>query len=836
MIADSSIQYAQVMCVAEDSRRVAYRVVILVLSVFLSTAGLTQELDTDKKVYFDIPRQRADLSLTQFAEQADQTLIFSYDTVRRETANRLVGRFPIEVAVEKLLAGTSLQPVFNERGMLTAINNSEEGDMSTGKLSFGRKVAGLFASIFVASGASAQETENSGDVGLDTVAIEEIIVTASKRETTLRETPYSVDALSQTLLEEANLRDMSDIITMVPGASEGLSWGAGLRNYQIRGIYQAEGDPTIGYYVDDAAFFVYGLLFAPTGRSFDMERVEVLRGPQSTLYGNGSMGGTVRFIPNAPNLGEIEGQVAASYSFTDDGDPGHYIDAAVSFPIVEDEFAVRLVGSFQEIGGYQETHPLSEFEEDYNDSKLMNLRAMALWKPNDELSIKFLYSKHEVDQDGGTLLSTVNPSVGLFRDDFNDTGYDLYSGSLIYDFGFASLTSTTTYIDFYQNSTLTFPFPLPGGILPLTQSQVIVADAINNETRLVSQGDGPFQWLVGAFYSDTEDTIDWEFVPAFLPPFTSNFRSEAISFFGEASYAFMDGKLTTLFGLRYFDDDRSSTDTSVTVQPPPDTFDSVNPRFNVSYQPSIYSHYYLNIAKGFRSGKFNSPEVVAIAQAAGVPAEVSLDSDELWSYEIGTKQALGAGRAQLDVAFYFMNWEDMNVSIPVSGLFQTYKIGDSEIYGLDFGLTYNPITIDGLSFQMSANWNSAEITDLRPEYAGAGIDINEGDRLPFVPEWTLSASSSYSWELRSGWLGQFFMSYSHIEPQYGQIGTPAKGESRDLLRARFGLEKDSFGAYLFGNNLLGEDGIIYSQEPAGGVSVYSQDYPQSIGIEVQYRF
>jgi len=126
-----------------------------------------------------------------------------------------------------------------------------------------------------------------------------VVVTAQKREQQLQEVPLSIQAFEGAALEEANIRDLNEVITFVPGASEGIAWAAGQRTFQIRGVGVGAGDPTVGYYLDDSAFFLFGEGFAPMGRTFDIERVEVLRGPQGTLYGNGSMGGTVRYITRA---------------------------------------------------------------------------------------------------------------------------------------------------------------------------------------------------------------------------------------------------------------------------------------------------------------------------------------------------------------------------------------------------------------------------------------------------------------------------------------------------------------------------------------------------------
>ena len=489
----------------------------------------------------------------------------------------------------------------------------------------------------------------------DIPRLEEVIVTAQKRSQSLEEVPLSIQAFTGDALEQSSVRDFGELITFVPGASEGLSWNAGSREYQIRGIAQGSGDPTVGYYVDDAAFFLYGVSTAPMGRTFDMARVEVLRGPQSTLYGNGSMGGTVRFITNEPYLEAVEGQVAAGYSSTDGGDPGHHIDGAVSIPIIENELGVRLVASYEEIGGYHKT-PDSDID-DYNEADVTNLRANVLWTPSDRLTLKLLYLSNEIEQDGSSILASLDPPIGTaFEGDYSVTEYDLLSGTLAYDFASFTLTSTFTGIDFASEFVSQLPFPVPGGILLWNRN--FDGDAFNNETRLVSTGDGPLQWTVGVFYSDSDIQESNVFVPAIVPDGFQTFGSESLSVFGEVSWSLLDGTLVPLFGIRYFEDDRASTFSDASQQPEAETFDSVNPRFNLSWFPEEGAHYYLNIAKGFRSGNYNNPDICGVHALSGMPCEFSVDSDELWSYEIGSKLSLAEGQLSLDLALYFQDLQD----------------------------------------------------------------------------------------------------------------------------------------------------------------------------------
>jgi len=296
-----------------------------------------------------------------------------------------------------------------------------------------------------------------------------------------------------------------------------------------------------------------------------------------------------------------------------------------------------------------------------------------------------------------------------------------------------------------------------------------------------------------------------------------------------------ENRLVALVGLRSFEDDRSTFSSTLPAQLDPATFDSVNPRFNLALAASEQANYYLNIAKGFRSGNFNGPNVCAVHMAGGLPCELSVDSDELWSYEVGAKYSLHGGRLLLDIAPYFQDWRNTRQAVSYLSLAQDYQVGDSELYGVDLGLDFRPAGVSGLSFQFSGNWNQAEFTDIRAAFAAATMARN-GDRLPFVPEWTATLSTSYAWAVNDSWAGQAFLGLGHIEDQLGQFGPGASGDTRDLLRARFGFSTGTLGLHLFGTNLLGEDGAIFARTPPGRPPVFTQDHPRQVGVEISLDF
>lgn len=233
LVADSSIQYAHVMCIVEDSRRAALHFAVLALLCTFSTTGIANESVSAPEIYFDIPQQRADLSLTQFAEQADQTLIFSYDRVRKETANRLVGRYTIDVAVQRLLAGTGLQPVFNNQGALTAIS---DGDAQTeGDLMDTKRKAGLLAAFVGLFAGQYTNAQGSGDTVIEEIVVKGVRGSLARALDQKRGATGVVDVIAAQDIGEFPDLNISESLQRIPGVTITRNLGEG-EQVSVRGL------------------------------------------------------------------------------------------------------------------------------------------------------------------------------------------------------------------------------------------------------------------------------------------------------------------------------------------------------------------------------------------------------------------------------------------------------------------------------------------------------------------------------------------------------------------------------------------------------------------------
>ena len=408
------------------------------------------------------------------------------------------------------------------------------------------------------------------------------------------------------------------------------------------------------------------------------------------------MGGVMKFVTNKPDLYEFGGKAAVGASTLSGGDPGYYADLAVNLPIVKEKLALRLTGSLESVGGFADTNPalMETPNENVNSTNIEQFRAQLLYQPIDDLRIKLSYNTTNSEQDGGALLSALDPEAIIGSE--NDTGrakWDVFSGTLEYDFSFATLTSTTSTINVDSRSTFSlflgdvFGTGEPVGVITSVSDNDV--KGFNHETRLTSRGSGPFKWLAGFYYVDSEATFDSAITPEgpFFPPSGSLSESVSPSFFGEVSYGFLDNKLTALVGLRTFRDKRTFTENGFNFNPDTSSFDipftavqqntftSTNPRFNLSYRPDENSNFYVNVAKGFRGGQFNSNAVVVEHNGFGLPATSLVEADEIWNYESeGTKLSLAENQLSLELAAYYQNWNNAVLQFAVVS-FADYNVG-----------------------------------------------------------------------------------------------------------------------------------------------------------------
>ena len=365
---------------------------------------------------------------------------------------------------------------------------------------------GLFA-----AGGMTQAVAQGGEAATGQSAIDEIIVTANKREQSLQDVAMSVIALTDEDLSAQGIDDLQALSFVVPGLLVAET-GPFQRRISIRGIGNAFGSSSlVGMYVDESS-----VASVPTNqidlRVYDLERIEVLKGPQGTLYGEGSVGGTIRYITKDPQLDGFSGKVALDASVTKDGDTSREFKSILNMPLT-DTLGLRLVGQHISSGGWIDQPSLGK--RDINDYELSNLRAKLLWEHSDNLKIKASAIVHKNDTGAQNIREDDNGNYQqLFDEPTTPSGtddYELYNLTVLYDMEGMSLTSSTSYLDTQKQALnwgneCCFPTSNPGEYWNiLIYEQNVSAEIFSQELRLSSDDSSALNWTAGIFYKDAEN-------------------------------------------------------------------------------------------------------------------------------------------------------------------------------------------------------------------------------------------------------------------------------------------------------------------------------------------
>ena len=418
----SSIQNAQITSAVGEEGRLTFRNAVAVLAVLFCLHSHNSFAVTDDTIPFNIPQQRADTALTQFAEQANLTLVFPFEQLKDKTANRLVGDYPIATAINLLLHNTGLTPRFSDQLVLTIASEPKGKRMNITNSSKRKTVLAGLVGLFAAGGMT-QAVAQGGEAATGQSAIDEIIVTANKREQSLQDAAMSITAIGAEEIDRKNLVSMTDYLASVPGVSM-IDRGTGANQIIIRGIglNQFEQAAVSAYFGEIPLTSPVGVGSSSDMKMVDLQRVEILRGPQGTLYGSGAMGGTVRNIPNSPNLNELEAKIDFGYGTVDSsGDNNSKMVGVLNLPLVDDTLALRAVAYRFENAGVVDSvsSPSTEAlaasvgatvstKKDVDSHTYTGGRATLLWQASDRLNLSLMAATQKLEEDGDDRLNVLD--------------------------------------------------------------------------------------------------------------------------------------------------------------------------------------------------------------------------------------------------------------------------------------------------------------------------------------------------------------------------------------------------------------------------------------------
>ena len=826
--------------------RIALAVALSIMPVSLSSA------DQPREHNFNIPQQSVQTALTSLANQANVYLLFPYDQVIAVNANAVQGTYSVQQALNMLLHNTGLSGDLTEGGVLaisraganaSATENHGKGKSMNITNSSKRKtvLAGLVG-LFAAGGMT-QAVAQGGEAATGQSAIDEIIVTANKREQALQDVPISIVALTGEQLENAGIKNLNDLSYLVPNLSV---WeiGPGYQTITLRGVGNIRGTSSlIGMYLDEAPVSNIPLKQLDL-QATDLARVEVLRGPQGTLYGQGSVGGTIRFITNDPSFDALGGSVGMSLYESRKGGFSEELTGVLNVPVIDDVLAVRLAATYKNTAGWID-HPATG-KSDINDSELSNLRLKTLWQASENLTIKGTAIRHRNDAGASNIINLGDPSESLFQgavDPASPQGiidnYEVYNITADYDFGFASLTSASSYVELEKSEINGAQFAIfsfaPAALAELRSIEALDdSQVFSQEIRLSNNaGNSSFDWTLGVFYSDLEyrDQLIGGFeivVPGVFslsfPPADDRYTSESIAYFGDISYSITD-RLIIGVGGRHFEDKRTLQGTSGFISK--DTFDNFSAKGYVSFELTDDANIYASVSEGFRSGGFNNEAFIL----DGGPS--SYDPESILSYEIGSKSTLLNKKLTTDMALFYSEYTDLQTQDfdPVAAAFGFVNVGEAVIKGIEFSLQWAATS----QFTLGASGN---ITDAEVTEAGASTPQIKGDPLDFVPEYSYSLNADYqfAWsETASGFVGVYYnrQGKNSLVARTSNLAQPVvHSESIGFLNAQIGAQWESFSIELFAHNILDEDRVTV----AANSRQAPQNRPRSIGLKFGLDF
>ncbi len=685
----------------------------------------------------------------------------------------------------------------------------------------------LIATAMTATPVFAQEMATDSD---------EIIVTARKRDEALLDVPFSVNALSEAQLRDRGALTLEDLSRNIAGFSV-QNLGPGQSQVAIRGIAagqivrdQPGVKEQVGVYLDESVISLS--LFTPDLDLFDLNRVEVLRGPQGTLYGSGSLAGTVRYISNQPSTDGFEGTVELTANTVEDGEAGGDIKGMVNIPL-GDKAALRIVGYGSSFPGFIDAVQPGGVSEDVNGGSRTGIRAALMLQPTPALTITPRVLYQDIDVDGfnrvdrfnilANQFTTTRPAVTLgdlqqftqFQEKFEDE-FLLADLNINYDFGDVSLTSVTTYTDrdvlVYRDATqLTGSITgqpgvftaggLPEAVYTLNAplADTTKLETLTQELRLGSNGDNRLDWVVGVFYSDVDRDYAQDLNVAGFTALTGiatagvraptdhlyfstvPYTLKQYAVFGEATLSLTD-KLDATVGVRYsnYEEERELTFDGVfavqTIDVPGSVDDDdVAPRVILSYHLNDDITFNAQAAKGFRLGGINDPLNAPLCGAAdlatfGAIRTDTFENETAWNYEGGMKARLAGGRGSFTVAGFYSDIENLQATIDAGNCSSRIIANVPSARSIGAEAEYTMRMGENFDLALSASYNNSELTSSVTDAMGAPIQgLRDGNRLPTVPEFQAAASLGYEAPVNDRMRGFGNVTYQYVGDRFTQI-------------------------------------------------------------------
>jgi len=682
--------------------------------------------------------------------------------------------------------------------------------------------------------------------------LEEVLVTATKREASAQDLPFSINAQSEADIRRTGATNLEELSRNVAGlAIQNL--GPGQSQVSIRGVSagqvvrdQPGVKEQVGVYLDETVISLS--LFTPDLDLYDLNRVETLRGPQGTLFGSGSVGGTIRFITNQPDFEEFSGSVEANLNTIEDGDMGGHFKGMVNIPL-NDKAALRVVGYGTEYGGWIDAlREDGRFKEDVNSGGRYGGRITLALQPTDNLTITPRIVFQSIETDGfnreevynlfANPFTTTRPPVQLgerqqylrLDEAFED---DTMIADLVVNWSLdnVDVTYAGSYVDreilaSRDASALTgsvsvdLGYPEFAVLIPSNLRDTTELKQITHELRFASNADGPLNWVVGAFYSDVEreyaqrlptpgyDAVTDAVLGAGVSAAVSNgygpdspynsdlpYDIEQMAVFGELSYDITE-RLNVTLGGRYYDFEEERRFTTGGLfsngddQVDSTSSDGFNPRLLLSYVVSDDITINAQASQGFRLGGVNDPLNVPLCDDGDLDtfgAFQAYDDETLWNYELGFKSEFD--KVRFNAAVFYTDIEDLQVTLDAGSCSSriSFNVPEAHTLGVEWELTAYPMELLMLTFAgslLEAEFDST-VTDSSGNVLGG---VEKGNRLASVPEFQMAASATYTFPMNAFGSKEMYVSamVQHVGARYTQPSDQVTGAGNFVSGLPFG--------------------------------------------------
>ncbi|MFK5894350.1 MAG: TonB-dependent receptor [Pseudomonadota bacterium] len=723
--------------------------------------------------------------------------------------------------------------------------------------------------------AEEQEPEEAVDKGEDSSKIEEVTVTASRRTETLQDVGMAITSINPEEFDKSGLTSIENLIDYTPGVNFSAAGTPGSGSITMRGASQEAFTPVVGIYLDDVPLssntpYASGSALLFDGVLGNIERIEVVKGPQGTLYGATAVGGVIRYVTRDPSTDDFYGSATVDYSSTQHGGTNQTYRANMSGALIEDTLGISISGFSSNTDGFIDRVG-STREEDVNDNNRSGYNMSAMWNISEGSTVKFNVIHSEADWDISPFVSldfaTQAPLFGEYEtietDAFTKLEFDIYSMAYNVDLDWATLTSVSAKSE-YDSSTFGDGTATFGGLADLftgsepgtntvPQTQFVSSSKVIQEIRLTSPKSDKFEWLGGFYYSkeDSENAQSAIAQPTnfnlFEVQFPSSYKEKAL--FGNATW-YLSPDFDITLGARYSDTELSldanfaglfaagAPDAQIlfndTIEDQVTTY-SLGARWRIEEDMSLYAR----VASGYRPAVVNIP-VFDPATGENV-AEPFINSDELWSYEIGIKGQTLEGKLHYDFALWAINWDEFQAAVSVNGI----NTGGNALAGISANgfegmLTY--FANDSFRIRSTFAYNNSELDADDPT-----LGALEGEKSRGLPDWTGSLKADYTfdvadWDGAAGfglrYVGEYNTGYkSGIVGSGGTLNFPV--ESYQLVDMSASLSNDNYLFTVYITNLL--DKYAFANADAsdtfsGPITSAVLVPPRTIGASITVRF